>query len=271
MPEKRTVEKARKDLREGKRPTTAAGEFVHEEMDHIRHGKHGARSTKQAIAIGLSKARRAGVPLKPPRKGRTSRRTRQAAKRAYEVGQGTRKPKSPSSRVGPPPRRCAESPQIAASRKALSTQAQRTAHAAAGGPPGDPRGAGTRRRLPWGRSAANLDLLESSARVSFEYQTSGSRGWTHHSVRRISSLTGQKEKSLDARNASGDLLRAAPRRPRASTSGAHLRGRPRRSAQAQRLGRVQRSTVGDLLRAPVAEPEKSSSGFRRRGRAEPSR
>ena len=79
MPEKRTVKKARKDLREGKRPTTAAGEFVHEEMDHIRQGKHGARSTKQAIAIGLSKARRAGVPLKPPRKGRTSRRTRRSA------------------------------------------------------------------------------------------------------------------------------------------------------------------------------------------------
>ena len=82
MPEKRIVEKAKEDLREGKSPTTAAGEFVHEEMDHVREGKHGARSTKQAIAIGLSKARRAGVPLKPPRKGRTSRRTRQSAKRA---------------------------------------------------------------------------------------------------------------------------------------------------------------------------------------------
>src|SRR6185369_12644813 len=98
MPDRRTVKKARKDLREGKSPTTAAGEFVHEEMDHIRQGKHGARSTKQAIAIGLSKARRAGVPLKPPRKGRTSRRTRQAAKRAYEVGQKKRKPRSPSRR-----------------------------------------------------------------------------------------------------------------------------------------------------------------------------
>ena len=98
MPEKRTVEKAKEDLREGKSPTTAAGEFVHEEMDHIREGKHGARSTKQAIAIGLSEARRAGVPLKPPPKGRTSRRTRQSAKRAYEVGQKKRKQKSPSRR-----------------------------------------------------------------------------------------------------------------------------------------------------------------------------
>ena len=76
MPDRTTVKKAKEDLREGKSPSTAAGEFVHEEMDHIRHGKHGARSTKQAIAIGLSKARRAGVPLKPPKKGRTSRRTR---------------------------------------------------------------------------------------------------------------------------------------------------------------------------------------------------
>jgi hypothetical protein len=58
MPEKRTIEKARKDRRQGKAPSTQAGEFVREEMEHIREGKHGARSTKQAIAIGLSKARR---------------------------------------------------------------------------------------------------------------------------------------------------------------------------------------------------------------------
>ena len=68
MPEKKTSEKAKQDLREGKSASTAAGEFVHEEIDHIRHGKHGARSAKQAIAIGLSKARRAGVPLPPPKK-----------------------------------------------------------------------------------------------------------------------------------------------------------------------------------------------------------
>jgi hypothetical protein len=73
MSEKKPVERAEEDLREGKRPSTAAGEFVREEMHHIREGKHGARSTKQAIAIGLSKARRAGVPLKPPGEGQTSR------------------------------------------------------------------------------------------------------------------------------------------------------------------------------------------------------
>src|SRR5512138_3487139 len=96
MPEKRTVEKAREDIREGKSPTTAAGEFVREEMRHIREGRHGARSAKQAIAIGLSKARRAGVDLPPPAPGSTSDRTRRGAQRAYEVGQGRRKPRAAS-------------------------------------------------------------------------------------------------------------------------------------------------------------------------------
>jgi len=87
MPDEETVRKAKEDLREGKSPTTAAGEFVHEEIEHVREGKHGARSPKQAIAIGLSKARRAGIPLKPPAKGRTSAGTRQRAERDYEKGQ----------------------------------------------------------------------------------------------------------------------------------------------------------------------------------------
>jgi hypothetical protein len=69
MPERKTLERARKAKSEGNAPTTQAGEFVREEIEHIREGKHGARSTKQAIAIGLSKARRAGVKLKPPKKG----------------------------------------------------------------------------------------------------------------------------------------------------------------------------------------------------------
>lgn len=87
MPEKRVVEKAKKDLSEGKSASTAAGEFVHEEIEHVRQGKHGARSPKQAIAIGLSEARRAGVPLKPPKEGTTSASTRENAERAYEKGQ----------------------------------------------------------------------------------------------------------------------------------------------------------------------------------------
>jgi len=86
MPEKAVAEKAKKDLREGKSASTAAGEFVREEIEHVREGKHGARSPQQAIAIGLSKARRAGVPLKPPARGKTSEETRHKAEKDYETG-----------------------------------------------------------------------------------------------------------------------------------------------------------------------------------------
>jgi hypothetical protein len=86
MPEKQTLDRAQRDKREGKAPSTQAGEFVKEEMDHIREGKHGARNTKQAIAIGLSKARRAGVKLPPPEPGKTSERTRKQAARDNAKG-----------------------------------------------------------------------------------------------------------------------------------------------------------------------------------------
>ena len=101
MPEKRTIQRARQDAREGKSPSTQAGEFVREEMDHIREGKHGARSAKQAIAIGLSKARRAGVKLAPPKRGRASETTRFAAQRDYKKGQtgGRSKPSAKRSRA----------------------------------------------------------------------------------------------------------------------------------------------------------------------------
>src|ERR1700747_3322639 len=87
MPAKSTEQRAKEDLSEGKSPSTAAGEFVHEEIEHVREGKHGARSPQQAIAIGLSKARRAGVPLPPPRKGKTKESTRKNAEREYKAGQ----------------------------------------------------------------------------------------------------------------------------------------------------------------------------------------
>jgi len=93
MPEKKTLERARRDRREGKSPSTQAGEFIREEIHHIREGKHGARSPQQAIAIGLSKARRAGVKLPPPKKGTASAQTRTSARLAYEEGQGRRNPK----------------------------------------------------------------------------------------------------------------------------------------------------------------------------------
>jgi len=85
MPERKTLERARRTEADGKSPSTQAGEFVREEIEHIREGRHGARSTKQAIAIGLSKARRAGVKPRPPKRGTVSEGTRQKAKRELEI------------------------------------------------------------------------------------------------------------------------------------------------------------------------------------------
>ena len=129
MPEKQTLEKAKRDLRQGKSPTTAAGEFVHEEIDHVRQGKHGARSSKQAIAIGLSKARRAGVPLPPPKKGQTSEATRRAAQRELATAKGkrTRRPTS-AKRSAATSRALKRESQAAASPAALSRQAKTAAH-----------------------------------------------------------------------------------------------------------------------------------------------
>jgi len=99
MPEQKTLERARRARRQGKSPSTQASAFVHEEIEHIREGKHGARSTKQAIAIGLSKARRAGVKLPPPKKGQASNETRENAKRDYRAGQSGHKPSARRSRA----------------------------------------------------------------------------------------------------------------------------------------------------------------------------
>src|SRR5437870_13837811 len=93
MPRKETIERAMEDRREGKSPTTQAGESVREEIDRVRHGEHGARSPQQAIAIGLSEARRAGVDLPPPGKRKAKKATRRSAEYAYEAGQGKRKPR----------------------------------------------------------------------------------------------------------------------------------------------------------------------------------
>jgi hypothetical protein len=124
MPEQQTVERARQDAREGKAPSTQAGEFVREEMHHIREGKHGARSTKQAIAIGLSKARRAGVKLAPPKKGRVSKKSRKSAQRAYKAGQSHRKKKTSPKRSRATLKALKRESHRAASHQALSNQAR---------------------------------------------------------------------------------------------------------------------------------------------------
>jgi hypothetical protein len=128
MPEKETIERARKDAEEGKAPSTQAGEFVREEIEHIREGKHGARSTKQAIAIGLSKARRAGVKLPPPGKGQASARTRKQAARDARKGQ-TRHAKPSARRSRAVRQALKREPRAAASHMALAKQAKKAARA----------------------------------------------------------------------------------------------------------------------------------------------
>lgn len=137
MPEKGTLERAQKDRRAGKAPSTQAGEFVREEMHHIRQGKHGARSTKQAIAIGLSKARRMGVKLPPPEKGTASEETRENA--ARDIRKASRRNKTVSRTRSRATRRALEREgRAAASPSALTRQAKSAA----------------RRRSPAARSAS---------------------------------------------------------------------------------------------------------------------
>ena len=126
MPEKHTIEKAKKAKQRGKASSTQAGEFVREEMHHVRQGKHGARSTQQAIAIGLSKARRAGVDLPPPEKGTVSEKTRRSAKRAYESGRSGKR-KTSARRSKATARALKREGRAAASKKALSRQARSAA------------------------------------------------------------------------------------------------------------------------------------------------
>ena len=132
MPEKKTLERARKDRAEGKAPSTQAGEFVREEMDHIREAKHGARSTRQAIAIGLSRARRAGVELPLRGRGRRPPATRRKAQQDRRQGQRSSKSSSKGGNSTSPPRSRAATGALkregrsAASPSALSRQARRS-------------------------------------------------------------------------------------------------------------------------------------------------
>ena len=128
MPEKQTLQRARRDKREGKAPSTQAGEFIREEMHHIREGKHGARSAQQAIAIGLSKARRSGVDLAPPKPGTTSAETREKAQRDLERGHGARpKRKSTARRSRASKTALKRESRAAASPRALARQARSAA------------------------------------------------------------------------------------------------------------------------------------------------
>ena len=123
MPDKSTLKRAAADRRAGKSASTQAGEFVRQEMHHIREGKHGAKNAKQAIAIGLSEARRAGVPLEAPKKGEAGEKTRKSAQRALRAGKGGAKKKASPKRSRAIQRVLKREPRSAASHRALSRQA----------------------------------------------------------------------------------------------------------------------------------------------------
>jgi hypothetical protein len=163
MPEKQTLDRAKRAKRRGKSPSTQSGEFVREEMHHIREGKHGARSAKQAIAIGLSKARRAGVNLPPPAKGKVSEKTRRSAARAYRLGQRS-KTKTSRRRSRARERVLKREGRSAASRRALARQT----HAAARRRTRAERSAAARRAVRTkghrGRSAAARKATRTRAR-----------------------------------------------------------------------------------------------------------
>jgi hypothetical protein len=150
MPERETKERARKAKREGKAPTTQAGAFVKEEIEHVRRGKHGARSPQQAIAIGLSKARRAGVDLPPPERGQASERTRRSASLARKAGQTSSGHRPSARRSRATSGALKHEGHRSASRTALSRQAVSSA----------------RRRSPAGRRRAAMKAV----------RTKGSRG-----------------------------------------------------------------------------------------------
>jgi len=125
MPEKKARERAERDKRQGKAPSTQAGEYVHEEIEHVREGRHGARSAKQAIAIGLSKARRAGVEVPPPKKGAASKATRKKAEHDIEAGHAHKRVSRTRSRATT--KALKKEGTSAASTRALSAQAHKAA------------------------------------------------------------------------------------------------------------------------------------------------
>jgi hypothetical protein len=164
MPEKKTIERARRDAREGKAPSTQAGEFVREEIHHVREGKHGARSTKQAIAIGLSKARRAGVKVGRPRRGTASKRSRAQAARDEAAGR-TRTKRAPSKRRSRAVTKALRrEPHAAASKRALAKQARSSARRRSAAQRSSAAKKAVRTKGPAARSAAARKAARTRAR-----------------------------------------------------------------------------------------------------------
>ena len=170
MPKKETIERARQDKREGKSASTQAGEFVKETIDEMREGKHGARSTKQAIAIGLSKARRAGVDLPPPKKGTTSERTRKNAERAYKKGRSGAKQKVNPRRSRATTKALQRESTEPASREALSRQAKQVARKRTAAERSASAKKGARTRLAHQSHADRARAARKAARTRAEHQ-----------------------------------------------------------------------------------------------------
>jgi hypothetical protein len=166
MPDRKTIEKAKQDKRAGKAPTTQAGEFVREEIRKIRRGEHGARSPEQAIAIGLSEARRAGVDLPPPRKGKAKERTRKSAEYAYEAGQHKRKTQRRPRVSRAITEALKREPRSTASRAALSQHASRAASRRSASDRSEAARKAARTKGAAGRSAAARKAAQTRARRS---------------------------------------------------------------------------------------------------------
>ena len=166
MPEKETLERAEKDKREGKSPSTQAGEFVKEEMDHVREGKHGARNAKQAIAIGLSKARRAGVKLPPPKKGTASERTRKQAERDTAKGSSASHSTPSRKRSRATSSALKREGHSAASRSSLSRQAHASAERRGAADRSQAARKAVRTKGPAGRKRAAQKAARTRARHS---------------------------------------------------------------------------------------------------------
>jgi hypothetical protein len=154
MAEKKTVARAKRAKRQGKSPSTQAGEFVHEEIEHVRAGKHGARSTEQAIAIGLSKARRSGVKLGPPKKGKASKGTRKQAQKDLEKGKRGARKKPAAKRSRATKRALKREGRSAASRQALSKHARKAARKRTASERSEAARRGARKRTAAQRSAS---------------------------------------------------------------------------------------------------------------------
>ena len=165
MPEKETLARARRDKKEGKSPSTQAGEFIREEIHHIREGKHGAASTKQAIAIGLSKARRAGVKMPMPKRGTVSKRTMKEARNASKAGAKRTKKRPSRARSRASLRRLRRQGRSAASPQALARHARSVARSRTAAQRRASARKAVRTKGPRARSAAARKAARTRARA----------------------------------------------------------------------------------------------------------